>query len=253
MNNTHVRATLRKKRIGVLSVQGAFIEHIHLLRSLGVDCFEIRQVHDIAHSFDGLILPGGESTVQAHLLKELQLFEPLRNLIIQGMPVLGTCAGLILLAAHIDGSGDLTCVRPFGEPQDKIVALREKEINPGDTEAFSPKSVLDTRAVVHGFQTLNVHVCRNAYGRQLASFHAQAPIHCKTPALPLASAQEQSHLMQLTFIRAPKIIAQDSCVETLVSLDDYSCAVRQDNQIACSFHPELDAEVYLHELLCEAS
>lgn len=252
MNNTHIRATFRKKRIGVLSVQGAFIEHIHLLRSLGVDCFEIRQAHDIAHSFDGLILPGGESSVQAHLLKELQLFEPLRNHILQGMPVLGTCAGLILLAAHIDGSGDLACVESCGASQDKVTPLREQG-NFGDTEAFSQKNVLDTRAAVHGFQTLKVRVCRNAYGRQLASFHAQAPIHSLATASSSVNAPAQPHLMQLTFIRAPKIIAQDSCVETLVSLDGYSCAVRQDNQIACSFHPELDAEVYLHELLCAAS
>ena len=65
-------------RIGVLAVQGAFIEHEHMLRSLGVSCFEIRNREDIAAPFDGLILPGGESTVMGALLRDLELLEPLR-------------------------------------------------------------------------------------------------------------------------------------------------------------------------------
>lgn len=88
-------------RIGVLAVQGAFIEHEHMLRSLGVSCFEIRNREDIAAPFDGLILPGGESTVMGALLRDLELLEPLRERIRQGLPVLGTCAGLILLAEEL--------------------------------------------------------------------------------------------------------------------------------------------------------
>ncbi len=87
--------------IAVLAVQGAFIEHEKMLQKLGVNCFEIRQKKDLERPFDGLILPGGESTVQGKLLKELELFEPLKQRITQGMPVLGTCAGLILLAKQL--------------------------------------------------------------------------------------------------------------------------------------------------------
>lgn len=85
-------------RIAVLAVQGAFIEHEKMLTSLGAECFEIRQKKDLEQDFDGLVLPGGESTVQGKLLQELDLFASLKEKIEQGMPVLGTCAGLILLA-----------------------------------------------------------------------------------------------------------------------------------------------------------
>ena len=88
-------------KIAVLAVQGAFIEHEKMLRSLGAECFEIRQKKDLEQDFDGLVLPGGESTVQGKLLRELDLFEPLQQKIKQGVPVLGTCAGLILLANQL--------------------------------------------------------------------------------------------------------------------------------------------------------
>ena len=68
---------------------------------MGVDSFEIRQLRDIQRPFDGLIIPGGESTVQGKLLRELGLFEPIRQAISTGLPVFGTCAGLLLLAKEI--------------------------------------------------------------------------------------------------------------------------------------------------------
>lgn len=90
-------------RIGVLALQGAFIEHEKILRELGADCFEIRQLRDISGQIDGIVIPGGESTVQGKLLRELGIMEPLRKMIRNGLPVFGTCAGLILLAKSIDG------------------------------------------------------------------------------------------------------------------------------------------------------
>ncbi len=88
-------------KIGVLAVQGAFIEHEHMLNELGVQCVEIRKKEDL-DNIDGIILPGGESTVQGQLLIKLGIMEPLRKMIENGLPVLATCAGLILLAKHID-------------------------------------------------------------------------------------------------------------------------------------------------------
>ncbi len=88
-------------RIAVLALQGAFIEHEKMLSFLGAECFEIRQKKDLQTEFDGLVLPGGESTVIGKLLKELELYEPLREKIASGLPVLGTCAGLILLANRL--------------------------------------------------------------------------------------------------------------------------------------------------------
>lgn len=74
-----------------------------MLERLGAAHFEIRQARDLERPFDGLILPGGESTVMRKLLHDLELFEPLRERIAEGMPVFGTCAGLILLAKSVDG------------------------------------------------------------------------------------------------------------------------------------------------------
>ena len=88
--------------IAVLALQGAFIEHEQMLSRLGVSSFEIRQKKDLETPFDGLIIPGGESTVQGKLMRELELFEPLRERIEAGLPVFGTCAGLLLLAKKIE-------------------------------------------------------------------------------------------------------------------------------------------------------
>lgn len=90
--------------IGVLALQGAFIEQENSLKKLDVDFFEIRKKSDLDRSFDGLIIPGGESTVMGKLLKELELFDPLKEKIQCGLPVMGICAGLILLASHIADS-----------------------------------------------------------------------------------------------------------------------------------------------------
>ena len=88
--------------IAVLALQGAFAEHEKVLDRLGVSHIELRQAGDLKKPFDALILPGGESTVQSKLLKELDMFEPLKKRIENGMPVLATCAGLILLASVED-------------------------------------------------------------------------------------------------------------------------------------------------------
>lgn len=89
--------------IAILAVQGAFAEHGAMLDRLGAAHFEIRQAADLARPFDGLILPGGESTVMNKLLRELDLFSPLKEKIDGGLPVFGTCAGLILLADRVEG------------------------------------------------------------------------------------------------------------------------------------------------------
>ena len=116
-------------RIGITAVQGAFAEHEQVLEKLNVDYVELRKAEDLNISIDGLILPGGESTVQGKLLKELDMFDTLQSKIRDGLPVLATCAGLILLAEKLSN----------------------------DEHAY--------------FGTLPVTVRRNAYGRQLSSFH----------------------------------------------------------------------------------
>ena len=85
-------------QIEELALQGAFAEHEQTLERLGVSSVETRQRRDLECPYDGLIIPGGESTVQGKLLRELGLFEPIRQQIESGLPVFGTCAGLLLLA-----------------------------------------------------------------------------------------------------------------------------------------------------------
>lgn len=123
-------------KVGVLSVQGAFAEMEAYWRGKGAEVFEIRQPADLDHGMDLLALPGGESTVQGKLLKDLGLFAPLKQAIDGGFPVFATCAGLILLAERIDDPG-----------------------RHGD----------ETRPE-RWFGSLPVAVRRNAYGRQLGSF-----------------------------------------------------------------------------------
>lgn len=105
-------------QIAVLALQGAFIEHEKMLERLGVSCIEIRQKRDLNFTYDGLIIPGGESTVQGKLMRELELFEPTKEQIENGLPVFGTCAGLLLLANKIENDDrrhfatmDITAVR----------------------------------------------------------------------------------------------------------------------------------------------
>lgn len=104
--------------IAVLAVQGSFFEHEQILKKLGVEYFEIRQKSDLKRDFDGLILPGGESTTIGKLLKELDLFDTLKEKIENGLPVYGTCAGMILLANNLSndknvyfGTMDITVKR----------------------------------------------------------------------------------------------------------------------------------------------
>ncbi len=186
-------------RIGVLAVQGAFAEHEQMLRALGAECFEIRQQADLDGQMDGLVLPGGESTVMGKLLRELGLLLPLRERIESGLPVLATCAGLILLAEHIDG---------------------EEGSHLG---------------------TLPVTVKRNAYGRQLGSFYTEAEIkHIGT--------------MPMHFIRAPYVETVENGVEVLAEVDGRIVAVRYQNQLALSFHPEVSGDTSVHRYflnMCE--
>ena len=85
-------------RIAILSLQGAFAEHEAMLRQLGAETFEVRKLSDWQQPKDGLIIPGGESTTQMKLLRELGLTDVVKDAINEGLPVFGTCAGLIMLS-----------------------------------------------------------------------------------------------------------------------------------------------------------
>ena len=115
--------------VGVLALQGAFEAHQHVLRDLGVESVQVRTPSDL-DGVDALVMPGGESTTMSHLLQTSGLFNSIDARLKQGMPVFGTCAGMILLA----------------------------------------KGVLDGRSDQRSFGAIDIDVKRNAYGRQIDSF-----------------------------------------------------------------------------------
>ena len=90
-------------RIGVLALQGAFAEHIKVLTDLNIEAVPVRLPSNLT-GIDALIVPGGESTTIAKLLADYALKEPIKNLVQQGLPVFGTCAGMVLLAKKVVGS-----------------------------------------------------------------------------------------------------------------------------------------------------
>ena len=116
-------------RIGVLAVQGAFIEHVHALRAIGVEAVEVRLPRDL-EGLSGLILPGGESTAIRKLIDRWGLREPILDLAATGAPFLGTCAGMIVLSREIAGGDapvlpllDVTVARnAFGRQLDSFEA-----------------------------------------------------------------------------------------------------------------------------------
>lgn len=178
-------------RIGVLALQGAFIEHQMMLEKMRVESFQIRNLTDLQQPMDGLILPGGESTAIGKLLKDLNLFEPLKEKIQQGLPVFGTCAGLILLASNIDDQTNLH------------------------------------------FGLLDIHVKRNAYGRQLSSFMINHPFN--------------GRLIPMIFIRAPYIDLYSKDFTVLSTYQDKVVAGRYHNILVTAFHPELSNDTSVHQ------
>jgi pyridoxal 5'-phosphate synthase pdxT subunit len=91
-------------RVGVLALQGDTREHLAALRDAGADPMSVRRREEI-DAVDALVIPGGESTTMSHLLRELDLLEPLRDRLANGLPAYGACAGMILLASEILDAG----------------------------------------------------------------------------------------------------------------------------------------------------
>lgn len=181
------------KRIGVFALQGGFQEHIRALHQLGVEAIPVRLPHKLK-KLDGIIIPGGESTSIGKLLKDYNLTPELQKLIAQGLPVLGSCAGMVLLAREVIG-----------------------------LNAYS-------------LGAMDIAVRRNAFGRQVDSFEADLSV----PVL----GESPFHAI---FIRAPLVEKFGPNVEVLAKLPAGTpVAVREENIIACAFHPELTDDTRLH-------
>jgi len=193
-------------KIGVLGIQGDIEENV-LSTEEALKYQNIRGTVDSVRypehieELDGLILPGGESTVIGNLLAiQGSVFQTIEKRMLEGMPVLGTCAGLIMLSKRAYD-------RVIGETKQKL------------------------------FGILDVVIERNAFGRQHDSFEVDLEI-------PLLGRDP----FRGVFIRAPIINNIGENVTILTKLNDKIVAVKQNNVIGTSFHPELSGDTRLHEL-----
>ena len=181
-------------RIAVLALQGAFIEHEQVLQRLGAETFQVRQFKDWQQPKDGLILPGGESTVQMRLLSKLGLLEPIRQAVASGLPVFGTCAGMILLSEDHLGTMDIRVRRnAYGRQLGSFFTTGSVEGIGNDvpmTFIRAPyiETVLSPRC--KAIATVDGHIVAARQGNQLAtSFHPELGDQQSTPDMFAGSCQ----------------------------------------------------------------
>jgi 5'-phosphate synthase pdxT subunit len=190
--------------IGVLALQGDVREHLAALRAAGCAAVPVRRVSEL-EAVDGLVLPGGESTTIVKLARTFDLLEPLRARIKEGLPVYGSCAGMILLADRIvDGTAD--------------------------QETFGG---------------LDVTVRRNAFGRQVDSFEEDVVVEGL-----------EGGPVHAVFIRAPWVESVGPAATPLAAVTTGPAAgkivaVRQQQLLATSFHPELMGDGRVHAYFCD--
>jgi 5'-phosphate synthase pdxT subunit len=208
--------------VGVLALQGDVREHLAVLRACGVEAVSVRRPSEL-DAVDGLVLPGGESTTMIKLIESFELLDPLRKRIADGMPTYGSCAGMILLADRIaDGRVD--------------------------------------QKTGYGQQTLgglDITVRRNAFGRQVDSFEADVsvtgiaggPIHAvfiRAPWVDEIGPAAQA----LGRVRAAEQTRQLASAEVNRAAGRI-VAVRQQQLLATSFHPELTGDGRVHAYFVE--
>lgn len=176
-------------KIAIMALQGAFEEHRQVMERMGQEFFLVRNLQDWQQEKQALIIPGGESTAMTRIMHDLGLWYEVRREILSGLPVLGTCAGLIMLdRLHLN--------------------------------------------------TMDILAKRNAYGRQLGSFHT------------VEELRGVGHV-PMTFIRAPYIAEAGKDVEVLAKVDGHIVAARQGHQLVTAFHPELDGDTHIHQMLLD--
>lgn len=181
--------------IGVLALQGDVREHLIALATADALARPVRRPEELAE-VDGLVIPGGESTTISKLADLFGMREPLRERIAAGMPVYGTCAGMIMLA----------------------------------------EKILDPRSDQESFGGIDMIVRRNAFGRQNESFETAVSVE------GVAGGPVEG-----VFIRAPWVESVGARVDVLAEHEGHIVAVRQDNALATSFHPELTGDHRVHQ------
>ncbi len=190
--------------VGVLSVQGDVQENLlsteAALAELGIDgkVVDVRKPEEISQ-LDGLIIPGGESTTIGQLSLVNGSLKEIKQKVESGMPVLGICAGMVLLANNAS---------------DKVVGKTEQPL----------------------FDFLDINLERNSFGRQRESFEANISMD----SIGISNFNG-------VFIRAPTITTASNDIEVLAKLNEKIVAIKKDNIIGTSFHPELTEDLAIHK------
>ena len=187
-------------KVGILELQGDFELHHNILRELGYTSFSVKESTDL-ENLDGLIIPGGESTTMSLLIDSFNLRKSILDFSKEN-PILGTCAGLILMARSIE-----------------------------DESKVNPLGILD------------IEVSRNAYGRQIMSRKENITIE----------SDSKTFDMELTLIRAPKILKINKSINVIAEIDNSPAAVFDGRHMGLSFHPELNGVTFFHEMLFSSS
>ena len=183
-------------KVGILELQGDFELHHNILRELGYAAFSVKDSVDL-ESLDGLIIPGGESTTMSLLIDSFNLRKSILDFS-KEYPILGTCAGLILMA----------------------------------------KNIVDD-IIVSTLGILDIEVSRNAYGRQIMSSKENISIELDS----------KTSNMEVTLIRAPKILKVNKNINVITEIDNSPAAVFDGKHMGLSFHPELNGITIFHEML----
>ena len=183
-------------KVGILELQGDFELHHNILSELGYASFSVKDSTDL-ENLDGLIIPGGESTTMSLLIDSFNLRKSILDFSKEN-PILGTCAGLILMARAIE-----------------------------DESKVNPLGILD------------IEVSRNAYGRQIMSRKENITIE----------SDSKTFDMEVTMIRAPKILKINKSINVIAEIDNSPAAVFDGKHMGLSFHPELNGVTFFHEMI----
>ena len=216
MPSTESARSTASKRVGVLALQGDVLEHLTVLEALGATGVPVRKPMDL-EGVQALVMPGGESTTMSLLLGSSGLLPELEKLLADGTPVLGTCAGMILLS----------------------------------------REILNGRSDQVSFGAIDLVVRRNAFGRQLESFETDlavsgidgGPMHAVFIRAPVVESAGPSVEVLASVVLESQ--AQHSGGTAGESARSRAVVCRQGPVIVAAFHPELSGDGRLHQLLLD--
>ncbi len=201
--------TIENITVGVLAMQGGYLAHSRMLKeSLQVRTILVRTGDDLEQA-DALVLPGGESTTIIKLLMRIGLDEAIRKRVRAGMPIYGTCAGMILLAKKVQD-----------RPEQPTLALMDIAVERNAFGSQVDSFEADVNLAIPASEPLSIIV--------------------KDALKPTSSVRG-------VFIRAPYVTEIGAEVEVLGKFNDKIVAVRQKNRLATAFHPELTSDSQVHE------